>query len=213
MAKPVESEGVDDVGALEKLTAALVARLTDLEQRRKALFAELRALPITEDTRPLEPRAATQLSSQERLTAELLGREPVLTETARALAPNERLFVINASLRAIDEAIKTLRAEYQTERLARSRLISARLKPENARHVATIARALLALRAAQVEYLNFTEGYIKQNVELVGLDVMHPDFAGHPNDRSSRAAYYIREAAQHGFIAASEVPAPFGGKP
>jgi hypothetical protein len=206
--QPAESES-DDVAAIAVLTDQLVTKLNGLKARRAALIVEARALP--DEIKPHEPRAAMP-SLREQRVAEILGREPVLSQTPTSLSANERLFMINVELQAIDEAMEVLRSQYQTERLARSRAACAKLRPENARHVAAISRALIALRELQSEYLAFTDGLIKQNVALIGLDVRHPEFAGHPRDKCSRVAYYLRDSVQLGFIPANEVPAELRGR-
>jgi chromosome segregation ATPase len=178
--------------------AALIARRDELDRQRFHLEAEQSRLH-TECSR-IKPATADQ---EARILALVDGRD---VDEARPDSPQQRFTAVTQELNDLRKAQDVVRQRLVQARLNASKTICDQFAPEHQRRVRKIVDALLVLNDACADYAELADEFNDRDVAWSYLQPMQLTRYGQPNSSVCMAGIYLRDAAQRGFIDASEIP-------
>lgn len=165
--------------------AAIVDKQSELHARQSTLAAERRELEAK--------IAAAPAPAYRPGVAELLGESVETTSAERA-----RLKEISALDTDIRAALDILKARGDDARGKASMAVCDRVKPEYARRVAAICKALEAVHEARTAYVELIDQLEREDVSWGRLGPMQPNFLG--DARDGHVQRYIREAKDLGYV-------------
>ncbi|MBS3649673.1 hypothetical protein KEU06_13755 [Pseudaminobacter sp. 19-2017] len=176
---PTLADASPEYAALIEKQAAIQAEQTTLAAERRELEKQIAA-----DTAP-EVRPAI---------AELLGDAPGTKALNR-----KRVAEIVARERDIAAALDVLRGRIGEARTKASRLVCEQIKPEYARRVAAMCKAMEGLDAAHRDYDRLRHDLEAEDVAWLSLIPMAPQFLGASHEPGRRIMTYIDEARKAGY--------------
>ncbi|PVE26436.1 hypothetical protein DC522_01345 [Microvirga sp. KLBC 81] len=190
------------VQSLEELSptyAALVKKQREIHNEINQIRAETEAVK----NEILEHKANPTVTPQQQRVAEILGDE--IAPKAGAELPT-RLQALTKRRSDLDAAQVELTRRISEERGRASRLVCDQVRDHHKQLVKNICEKLLVLHEAHIAYAQFTNALSAEDVAWTALHPMFPSLLGNPHDNQSRAALYLREAAQNGFISRDDIP-------
>jgi hypothetical protein len=187
--------------------AALVSKRNELTAEVASIESEIKTL------RRQIAKSPVPLSSLKRnvRVAEILGDPDPQNVPDLARIPPMRQRVADLQF-----ALAELNRRINTARYRASTIICERARDEHAARVADLAKALIAAHRANAEYRRFADRLNDADIVWTGhLRPMHPRSIKLDDDlsRTNTIATWLKEAVQHGYIAADMVPEELGGTP
>jgi len=140
-------------------------------------------------------RAAALRDDADRLRAEL-------AETG----DREKFLALEAQIAENARLQTPVNDEIRKEIAAASVLICAQVTPRHSELVQAIAKAALELHRANVQYTEFSAALDRRSIKWSRLKPAFPQFVGHPRDKQSPLARYLRQLVSDGFIERGSVP-------
>lgn len=168
--------------------AALMQKQADLHTRQSKLRDERREL---ERQVHASPQSTVRVSAR---IAELLGDEPDSAPMLR-----KQIADIRGAEGDVEAAIEIVRRRIAEARGAASTEVCKTVKPEYARRVAVVAKALEALAAARADYDDLRNQFEAEDVAWTSLIPFSLNFLGDPRD--GQVPRFLREATEAGYHA------------
>jgi hypothetical protein len=166
--------------------ASLLAKRAELEQRQRDNAAERRTL---------EKQIATSHAPAVRPEiAALLGDDPIDDVSAW----RKRFRELRGEDADIEAALGVLRGRIAEEASRASRAVCATVKPEYARRVAAVCRAVETLAAARAGYEDLRGQFEAEDVAWTSLVPMSLGFLGDPRD--GHLPRLLRDAKEAGYV-------------
>jgi chromosome segregation ATPase len=167
--------------------AELLAKRASLSARQSELSAEKRRLEK-------EIRTAPQKEYSARVAA-LLGEPEDETEHT----PRRRVREIGTEFADIESALSVLADRIRSAKSSASGKVRAAAKPEYARRVQAMAKAIEALKDARDEYVALIDDFVANDVEWTALVPLQPNFCGDRHDGNLER--WLRAAREAGYVA------------
>lgn len=185
-ATPAISFAVPSLSDASPEYAALIDKQRELQAEQAALGKERREL---EKRIRSEPKR--EYTSR---VAEILGEQ-----VDDGNLPRKRLAEGTARERDLETAIEVLRQRLRVARTAASQAVIALAKPEYAKVVGAMAKALRELDDAHRAYTDLVDQFVAEDVAWTGLGVMTPHFLGSAREPERHVARWLRDAKEAGY--------------
>ncbi|OKP81176.1 hypothetical protein BTE77_02365 [Ensifer adhaerens] len=165
--------------------ASIVDKQQELQERQSALTAERRELEAKV--------AAAPVPAYRPAIATLLGES--VESTSAELARLKEISALDADIKA---ALDILRQRSEGARGKASMVVCDSIKPEYARRVAAICKALEVVHEARAAYTELVDDLERNNISWTRLGPMQPTFLGSLHD--GHVHRYIAEARGLGYV-------------
>lgn len=190
--------------------AAARARRTELHLKQSALQTELNELArelATFRASEAASRRPVNHEAEQRIAALVDGVAPVAVQPPPPhMAALEKVTKKNQELDDIKKAVEILDDRIAQLVRTASNKVCEKVAPIYAGRIAAVARALIKLHEAHVEYDDFADTMNAERVWWGQLNPMPPRFLDSSSDKSGHVARYLKEAAASGFIDPAEIP-------
>lgn len=190
------------------------------------MFARKRTLEvITGDSRPTAPPVLASPAPEASTTGvptlksvsprygELSDRASVLRDEAERLRAElaetqdrERTTALELKISENARRLTSVYDDLRKESGAASVLICEQVAPKHRELVEAIAKAVLELHRANLAYTEFTATLDRRSVKWARLKPAFPQFVGHPRDKQSPLAGYLKQVTSDGFVERGSIP-------
>ncbi len=137
---------------------------------------------------------------------ELVGDAPQADGVAPQMDPALAMQRLRTERADLDAAMPLLAQRITAERMAASKLVCERIELRYREIVASLCATLVEAHGIMVEYQIFADTLNRDGVAWARLGPAPALFIGHPSDRQSQLAYYLRECAEKRLISSSSIP-------